>query len=149
MSRRLWQGQPSKMLIRKTEQKPEPGFNCCQTPSALHNVDMKKRVLSSLTAINQGGFYLFINREITEWNTREGLKEAHCVRPVTSLSNEWVSVNGFCFITQLYNIMIQQSDQCLSSCRVIYNSTKCKENTSESKLIWFIVLCFGVNAPVV
>lgn len=54
----------------------------------------KKRVLSSLTAINQWGFYLFINRETTEWNTREGLKEAHCVRPVTSLSNEYLRM-GF------------------------------------------------------
>lgn len=44
---------------------------------------------------------LFINGEITELNTREDLKEAHCVRPVTSLSNEWVSVNGFQFAKQL------------------------------------------------
>lgn len=36
-------GTTKEMLIRKTEQKSEPGFNCCQNPSALHNVDMKKK----------------------------------------------------------------------------------------------------------
>lgn len=148
MSRRLWQGQPSKMLIRKTEEKSEPALDCCQTPSALHNVDKKKRILSSPAAINQGGFYLFINREITEWNRREGLKGAHCVRPVTSLSNEWGSVNEPCFITQLCNAVIPQSELCLSSCRVIYSSADWEENTSKRKLIWLIVWGCGVNARV-
>lgn len=44
-------------------------------------------------------------------------------------------MNGFCFLTQRCDTMVSQSEQCLSSCRVIYNATGWEENTSESKLL--------------